>query len=474
MIRIPGVEKQKIAVYGLGATGLSACEALIASGADVYCFDESDAARRKTENSKFLASHPKEWPWTELRGLVLSPGVPLTFPKPHVIVRKARQQGVDVFGDIELFGRAMNAFPPEERPRIIAVTGSNGKSTTASLIGHVLKETGRQVHVGGNIGVPLLSLPSPNEDQPAQTSYVLELSSFQLDLAHSFRADTAVFLNISPDHLDRHGDLRRYVAAKKRIFQNQTNGDVAIVGVDDPESRSVCAALNASGAPTVIPVSAGGALGRGVFALNGKMFYRLDEKSGEAGDVSAVASLRGAHNWQNASAALAAAMGEGVAPSVAVRAMERFPGLPHRLETVSRRGKVVFVNDSKATNPEAAATALKAYDDIFWIAGGRLKEGGFGALRSVMPRVRAAYLIGEAAKALETEFAGAVPIFRCADLQSAVVRAARDAETSDIAAPAVVLAPACSSFDQYKNFEERGDAFKASVRALDDAGGEAA
>ncbi|MGF1543068.1 MAG: UDP-N-acetylmuramoyl-L-alanine--D-glutamate ligase [Parvularculaceae bacterium] len=492
MIRIPGIEKQKIAVYGLGATGLAACEALVASGAEVFSWDEAPSARAKTKNTKFAAGQPKDWPWDELASLVLSPGVPLTHPKPHVIVRKARQERVEIVGDVELFARAVRGFEATgratpngkapARPRGVAITGSNGKSTTTALVGHVLKEAGKRVHVGGNIGLPILALP----ELTADTTYVLELSSFQLDLAKTFRPDVAVLLNVTPDHLDRHGDFARYVAAKKRIFRARRPGDLAIVGVDDEPWQSICAELRLAGRDVdfdgraalwggdVAPVSARGALGRGVFALGGRIFYRLGDASGEAGDVSGVAALRGPHNGQNAAAALAAAMWEGVAPVGAARAMTRFPGLPHRMETMGPRGGVLYVNDSKATNVEAAANALAAYKNVYWIAGGRAKEGGFASLKPLMREVRGAYLIGEAAREIESDLAGATPCFQCGDLDAAFARARRDAESAGEPGPVVVLSPACASQDQYKNFEERGAAFKKLVSAVNAADGEAA
>lgn len=466
MITIPRMAKQKVGVFGLGATGVSAAEALVASGAQVYTFDENAAAREKTRNTEYRAEHPRQWPWAELSALVLSPGVPLTHPKPHAMVTKAQREGVEIVGDIELFARAIEALPESQRPKVVAVTGSNGKSTTTALIGRILKESGLNAAVGGNIGVPVLSLPAPSAD----IVYVLELSSFQLDLCASLRANVAVMLNLSPDHLDRHGDMAGYAASKKRIFLNQRAGDWAIVGVDDPLSQAMCAELSVSGKATLAPVSAEGALGRGVFALAGKLFYNLDGKTGEAGDISHIASLRGQHNWQNAAAALAAAMAMGVSPAIAVRLMERFEGLPHRMEIVGRIGRVLYVNDSKATNADAASRALKSYDDIYWIAGGKPKEGGVESLRPLMKKVRGAYLIGEAAKAFEAQLAGAVPCIQCGDLAAATARAGRDAATSGGDAPVVLLSPACASYDQFRNFEERGEIFRRIVQKAARAG----
>jgi UDP-N-acetylmuramoylalanine--D-glutamate ligase len=470
MIIVPGIEKRKIGVYGLGATGLSLCESLSASGADVFAWDEKEEARVKTANTRYAAEHPKAWPWNEIRTLALSPGVPLTHPQPHPIVRKAHQEGVEIIGDIEFFARAVNASAERARPRVIAITGSNGKSTTTALIGHMLKETGRDAVVGGNIGKPVLALP----ELAAGRIYVLELSSFQLDLAKTLRVNTAVLLNFSVDHIDRHGDMGGYIAAKKRIFMNQTAKDVAVIGVDDEWSQGACAQLMSAGGRQITPISAQGALGRGVFALSGKLFFSLDDRSGEAGDISGISALRGAHNWQNAAAALAAAMAEGVAPNVAVRAMDRFPGLPHRLEVVAKKGAVLFVNDSKATNADAASRALSSYDDIYWIAGGKAKDGGVTSLLPLMKRVRGAYLIGEAARAFEAQLAGAVPCVQCGDLSTAVQRAARDAASSRSASPVVLLSPACASYDQFRNFEERGEVFRKLANSVEKLNGAAA
>ncbi len=457
MIQVPGVKGCKIGVYGLGATGAAAVASLAASGADVYAWDDNAAARKSAQGA---LADPSEWPWAALSMLVLSPGVPLTHPAPHAIVRRAREAGVEIVGDVELFARAVNACVAAARPKVIGVTGSNGKSTTTALIGHMLSQAGFDVSVGGNIGRAVLSL---DPVAPGRV-YVLELSSFQLDLVKSLRCDIAVWLNISPDHLDRHGDMAGYVAAKRRIFLNQTREETAVIGVDDAWSQGVCAALSAGqGGPSVTPLSAAGALGRGVFALGGKLFWNFDGKTGEAGDIGHIAALNGTHNQQNAAAALAAGIAFGLSPLVAARAMDRFEGLPHRMEIVGRIGRVVFVNDSKATNADAAEKALQSYREIYWIAGGKPKEGGVASLRPLMDRVRGAYLIGEAAQSFEAQLAGAAPCVQCGDLKQAVARAARDAAQSAAPASVVLLSPACASYDQFKNYEERGDAFRRLV-----------
>ncbi len=462
MIILPDLKNRKTAVFGLGATGLATAKALSASGAQVFTWDEYPAARERAANTAYSCEHPKNWPWAELQFLALSPGVPLTHPKPHAIVRKARSAKVRILGDLELFAMALSARTKAERPNIVAITGSNGKSTTTALIGHILKDTGREVGVGGNIGEPLLAMAPFHKDRV----YVLELSSYQLDLASSFHADIAILLNLSPDHLDRHGDMAGYAAAKQRIFFNQTKDDVAIIGVDDEYAQGICATLSGKQEARVYPISVKGALGHGVYSLGGNLYYNLSGKSGEAGAVDQIPTLRGAHNRQNAAAALAACSILGVAPSVSIKAMERFKGLPHRSETIARLDGVSFVNDSKATNVDAAARALTAFDNIFWIAGGRAKQDGAAPLKTLMSRVQRTYLIGDAAEDFERALGAAVASVQCGNLAVAVAAATRDAlefrrRTGEEAV--VLLSPACASQDQFKNFEDRGETFRRLV-----------
>ncbi len=463
MILPPDLKNQKTAVFGLGATGLATAEALAAAGAQVFTWDENAAAREKAKNTRYDPTHPKNWPWAELQFLALSPGVPLTHPKPHAIVRKAKAAKVRIVGDTELFAMAVNELPARERPQVITITGSNGKSTTAALIAHILKDTGRDVALGGNIGAPILSL-DPIEKQ---RTYVLELSSFQLDLTESLRANAAILLNITPDHLDRHGDMDGYAAAKERIFRNQTGEDLAILGVDDVYSQGICAKISAGGPSSerarVCPISVEGALGHGVYVLGGRLYYDFGDKSGEAGSVDHIASLQGAHNWQNIAAALAATSAVGVAPSVAIKSMERFEGLAHRMEKITQIGDVAYINDSKATNAEAAAAALGAFEEIFWIAGGAVKKGGVELLKPLMDRVRGAYLIGDGAAEIEASLAGLAPCVQSGNLAAAVARASRDAQQSGLKSPVVLLSPACASYDQFANFEDRGDTFRRLV-----------
>lgn len=470
MIVIPGFKNKAVGVFGLGVSGLATCEALVASGARVFTWDENAAAREKTSGTEYFAEHPKKWPWAELKVVVVSPGVPLTHPKPHAIVRKAQTEKIPVIGDTELFALAVNALPDDQRPRIAMITGSNGKSTTTALIGHILKETGYEVHVGGNIGEAVLSLPAPEKD----TTYVLEMSSFQLDLTQSLRADAAVFLNLTPDHIERHGNVDGYLAAKKRIFLNQYQKDIAVICVDDDYTQGVCTEMMATGGRRVIPVSAQGVLGGGVFVLDGQLHYNFDGKTSLVGDLSGAHGLRGVHNHQNAAAALAVCIHFGVSPALFIRAAERFESLAHRMEEVGRIGKVFFVNDSKATNADAAARALSAFQDVYWIAGGRQKDGGVGALTGALENVRGAYLIGEAAQAFEKQLGDTVNCIQCGDLKTAVAKAKKDAAGSDYGSPVILLSPACASYDQFRNFQERGECFRDLVGDIAQENGEAA
>ena len=468
MILIPNAKRKSFGVFGLGVSGMATCEALSASGAVVYSWDENKAACEKTSGTEFRAEHPKNWPWKDLSAVIVSPGVPLTHPKPHPVVRKARLEKLPVIGDIELFAQAINTMAPRERARVCAITGSNGKSTTTALITHTLNSFGEDAFMGGNIGDPILSLPEPDR----HTIYVIELSSFQLDLTYSLRADAAVMLNISPDHLDRHGSMDAYVQSKKRIFRNQTEDDLAIVGVDDSYGEAIFTELTAKGRTNLTPLSAGATLGRGVYVLGGQVFYNFDGKTACAGDANELSGLRGLHNQQNIAASVAACRHFGVEPSLAIKSAHNFGGLAHRMEEVGRAGAVTFINDSKATNANAAMNAISAFDDVYWIAGGQSKEGGIGELRDRLSDVKGAYFYGAAAAEFKAQIGDAAPTRVYKDLDKALAAAYKDAMANK--GGAVLLSPACASFDQFKNFEDRGDTFRRLVGEITTASGEAA
>jgi len=467
VITLKNIAGKSFGIYGLGATGIASAKTLIASGADVYSWDENPEVCEQTANTEYRAEHPVKWPWDKLDALILSPGIAYTHPKPHSVVEKAKSAGVEVIGDLELFARMINELDEKDRPKIVAVTGSNGKSTTTALIAHILRETGHRIAEGGNLGQAALSLSPPDEID----AYVLELSSYQLDLITSLKADIAVFLNISPDHLERHGGMDGYIAAKRRIFQNMTLDDYAIIGVDDSVSQSVCTDMTAKNATHIIPISVKGTLGHGVFALGDVMFCNFDHKTVKAGTLPEVTSLRGRHNYQNAAAALAAVSKIGVSPPVAMMAMGRFKGLPHRMEEIAQIGKVTCINDSKATNGDAAAQALAAFNNVYWIAGGQGKEGGLSALSNdVLENVRGVYLFGASAEDFTQDLIGKVNISAFDNLKKALSAALRDALVSHSDNPVVLFSPAAASFDQFKNFSDRGDVFRELVRQLAEEG----
>ncbi|MCA6224903.1 MAG: UDP-N-acetylmuramoyl-L-alanine--D-glutamate ligase [Phenylobacterium sp.] len=463
MIPVRGFEGKTVAVFGLARTGLAAARALVAGGAEVAVWDEraQGLAAAQAEGLEIVDLSVAEW--SRFDALMLSPGVPLTHPEPHWTVRKARQAGVEILGDIELFARTVNLAPAHKRPRIVAITGTNGKSTTTALVGHLCAHAGRDTRVGGNIGVGVLDLP----DMHGGAVYVLQLSSYQLDLTSSLKPDVAILLNISPDHLDRHGGMEGYVAAKRRILMNQDHGDTAVIGVDDPWGQRLCTEVTASNRRTIVPVSASKAIGRGVYALQGVLYDATGDRAVQVADLNRARSLPGRHNWQNAAAAYAAVRGLGApAPEIA-EGLLSFPGLAHRMETVGHIRGVRFVNDSKATNSDAARQALSSYPKVYWIAGGRAKDGGIDALSDLFPRIERAYLIGEAAGEFAKTLEGRAPHVKCLDLRAAVAQAFADAQASGQGG-VVLLSPACASFDQFEDFEARGEAFRSAVVALAD------
>ena len=478
MIPVPGFEGRRVAVFGLGRSGITAARALQAGGAVPVLWDDGVSGRMQAEAEGFVVEDLTRADWSGFAALVLSPGAPLTHPKPHWTVERAHQAGVPVIGDVELFARALDALPQGQRPRVVAITGTNGKSTTTALIGWVLKSAGLTVHIGGNIGIGVLALPAPTPD----AVYVIEVSSYQLDLTTRFAPDVAILTNISPDHLDRHGGMEGYVAAKRRIFQAQGPEALSLVGVDEAWGQGIASDLRklehrvctvstsahprGGGDPVRaaplqpkdwLPASAGMS---GIEAEPGALMADGEVLT----DLSAARSLPGRHNAQNAAFAYAAARALGVSHDAAVEGLLTFPGLAHRMEAVGRLGGVRFINDSKGTNADAARQALASYPSVFWIAGGKAKEGGIDSLRDLFPRVTKAYLIGEAADAFSVTLAD-TPHVVAHTMERAVELAAADAAKAG-GEQVVLLSPACASFDQFPDFEVRGEAFRAAVLAL--------
>jgi UDP-N-acetylmuramoylalanine--D-glutamate ligase len=461
VIPVRGFEGKRVAVFGLARTGLTAARALIAGGAEVVLWDEKPAARAEAAGEGLPVEDLAAADWSRFDALMLSPGVPLTHPEPHWTVRAAKAAGVEIIGDVELFARTVNAAPDWRRPKVAAITGTNGKSTTTALLGHISMAAGKDTRIGGNIGVGVLGL----DDMHGGAVYVLELSSYQLDLTSSLKPDAAVLLNISPDHLERHGGMDGYVEAKRRVFLNQVKGDTAVIGVDDPWCQRICTDLVVANRRTIRPISAAKSMGRGVYVLQGILYDATGDRVGEVADLTRARALPGRHNWQNAAAAYAAALALGIRPDVAAEALMSFPGLAHRMEDAGAIGKVRFVNDSKATNADAARQAMSTIPRFYWIAGGVPKAGGIAPLEDLFGRVEKAYLIGEAAPDFAKVLEGRAPYTQCGDLEQAVASAYRDAAATGREA-VVLLSPACASFDQFPDFEVRGDAFKAAVQAL--------
>jgi UDP-N-acetylmuramoylalanine--D-glutamate ligase len=456
MIAVDEFAGRRVAVLGLARTGRAAVRALAAGGAEIVAWDDDPAARAAVAG-EFPLCDLAAADWRGIAALVLSPGIPHSFPEPHAAVERARAAGAAIIGDIELLGRA--------RPdaRVVGITGTNGKSTTTALIGHILGAAGRQVEIGGNLGTPALSLAPLGADG----IYVLEASSFQLELVATLAFDIAVLLNITPDHLDRHGGMDGYIAAKRRIFAHQGGSATAIVGVDDPLCRDIAGALSQAGPARIVPISTTQAAPGGVYAdAEGRLIDAMGETPVAVLDLAQAERLPGSHNWQNAAAAYAAVRVLGVGREVAARAIRSFPGLAHRQELVATIAGVRFINDSKATNADAAEKALACYQAIYWIIGGLPKAGGIASLMPYFGRLRHAYLIGAATEEFAATLDNSVPFTRCGDLAMAVAAAAAAARREAVPDAVVLLSPACASYDQFASFAARGDAFRALVGGL--------
>jgi UDP-N-acetylmuramoylalanine--D-glutamate ligase len=455
-----------VGIFGLARSGVSAARALSAGGAAVLAWDDTERGRQSAAANGISLIDASTWPWERLAALILSPGVPLTHPEPHEVVKAAKAHDVPVIGDIELFYRTLKpsveAAPAGSSPSIVCVTGTNGKSTATALIGHLLSRAGFDAQVGGNIGKPALDLTPPTKS----TVYVLEVSSYQIDLAPSLKPDVGVLTNITPDHLDRHGSLEHYAGVKRRLFEQQRAGDVAVVGVDDKLSADTCTLLSARGGVNVVPISVGKVLGRGVYVIDGLLYDGLVSPPLLVSNLKDCQNLPGVHNWQNAAVSYAAVRGIIRDVGEIARALLSFPGLPHRLENVGKIGKVQFINDSKATNADAAGKALACYSNIYWIAGGQAKDGGIEALRPFFPRIAKAYLIGAAADTFAQTLEGEVKLDRAGDLKTAMIRALADAVRSPQPNPVVLLSPACASFDQFRDYEDRGNSFRAHFQDI--------
>ncbi|MHA1553907.1 MAG: UDP-N-acetylmuramoyl-L-alanine--D-glutamate ligase [Alphaproteobacteria bacterium] len=456
MISATSFAGRNVAVFGLGASGCAAALSLVRGGATVTAWDDSAGAVQAAAARGIHVADLRTADWQSFAALVLAPGVPLTHPQPHWSVVSARAAGIEIIGDIELFVRERRRHVPNAP--LIAITGTNGKSTTAALIAHMLKSAGRNVALGGNIGTSIMELEPPQSGR----IHVIECSSYQIDLTPGLAPTIGVLLNISADHLERHGTMAAYARIKERLV---ATAETAVIGVDDNWSQAVADRVANLGRP-VIRISSRRPLARG-YCMRGDSIRSIDDgASVEAARIGGISTLRGTHNAQNAIAAVATLRALGIDEDAVRAGLITFPGLAHRMEEVGREGAVLFVNDSKATNAEAAARALASYNRIYWIAGGQQKEGGIASLTPFFPRLARAYLIGEAAADFSATLGDAVPHAIAGDLAAAVRAAAADAAMDSHDEPVVLLSPAGASFDQFDNFEDRGDQFRDLVHEL--------
>jgi UDP-N-acetylmuramoylalanine--D-glutamate ligase len=459
MIPVTSFAGKKVALFGLGGSGLASAQALLAGGADVVAFDDSAASIEKAKAADIAVSDLRKIDWSKIAALLLAPGVPLTHPAPHWSVVLAKNAGAEVIGDVELFCRERRRLAPHSP--FVAITGTNGKSTTTALIHHLLVAAGRSADLGGNIGTAVLTLRPPS----AGHAHVVECSSYQIDLAPTLDPRVGILINVSEDHLDRHGTIEHYAAVKERLVAGVQGDGAAVIGVDDEWCAAVAERVAAQG-KNVIRISIRRKLADGLYAENGVIIRATGGKTETVARLDNIGSLRGLHNAQNASCAAAAALALGLAPEQIQAGMRSFPGLAHRMEQVGRKGEVLFVNDSKATNADSSAQALACFDNMFWIAGGKPKTGGITSLEKFFPRIRKAYLVGEAAEEFARTLDGKVAYEMVGTIDRAVEASARDAERSGLNEPVVLLSPACASFDQYRNFEIRGDHFRELVLSL--------
>ncbi len=424
MITSDAFRGKRYAVLGLARSGLATVAALAASGAHVLAWDDREDARAQVPEGVALGDL-LEADLSGFEGVVVSPGVPIN---RHPIADRAHGAGVPLIGDIELFALARPTLPSH---KVVGITGTNGKSTTTALIHHIIEAAGIPARLGGNIGLPILS----QEPLPEGGVYVLELSSYQIDLTHSLACDVAVLTNITPDHLDRYDGFADYAAAKERLFTLQHVDQIAVIATEDDPTRMIASRIN-------------------------HRLYRV--ASGDVGDQSAWPALQGPHNAQNVACARAVATALGIDDAAVDAALTSFGGLPHRMERVAERSGVLFVNDSKATNPTSTAPALAAYPSIHWILGGLAKTDELDACAPHFSHVKAAYTIGEAGPTFAQLLAPHMPVTNSVTLEAAVQQAAAAAARGEV----VLLSPACASFDQFRDFEARGDAFRAAVEAL--------
>lgn len=451
------IKGNKFAVFGLGKTGLSVCDFLLKNNCEIYVWDDNQTSLASLpKHDSLIIATPDTFPWGKCEALILSPGVPLTHPKPHHIVDLANKHNCRIICDIELL---YHEYP---QATYIGITGTNGKSTTTVLTNHILEAAGRETQAGGNLGIPALHLKPTHEGG----YYVLELSSYQLDLMHDTHIHIAAMLNITPDHIERHGNLQGYIKAKTRIFSNQQEGDAAVVNIDDIHCLDIYKSLKQEGIRRVIPISICQEAPGGV-SLIGNTLTNDIRGFIETYEISERPNLPGEHNSQNIAFAFALATLAGVEAETIIKAIASFSGLPHRMQHVTTINGTAFINDSKATNAEAASKALSCYDSVYWIAGGKAKEGGIDELTDFFPKISHAFLIGEAQDMFANSLEGNITYTKCDTLDNAVIAAYEQAQNDNKQQAVILLSPACASYDQFPNFEKRGDHFCKLVKELE-------
>jgi len=464
MIPVSCFKDKHVALFGLGGSGIATAQALMAGGAKISAFDDKSDPCERARAAGIPIADLHHLDWKRISSLILSPGVPLTHPAPHWSVALAHHHGCEIIGDIELFARERRQFMTsqgwnEQDCPVIAITGTNGKSTTTALIAHLLRSSNCDVEMGGNIGTPILALGEMKKGR----IYVIECSSYQIDLAPSMHPTLGILTNITPDHIDRHGTFTHYCALKERLM---TQSRQAILTLDDAPSRAI-----AERKKEKITVSAQKRLDEGWFFNKSHLFKVHHGKILPIVGLDHITALRGVHNGQNALLAMAACEAMGVDQSRLQTALQHFPGLPHRMEEVGRDGPLLFINDSKATNAQATAPALASFEHIYWIAGGVAKEGGIEALKPFFNKIRKAYLIGDAAQNFCQTIGDSLPVSLSMTLATALTQAVKDAKTDmttkqKAEEAAILLSPACASFDQFTNYASRGDAFRLLVQNL--------
>ncbi|GAA5094704.1 UDP-N-acetylmuramoyl-L-alanine--D-glutamate ligase [Bartonella acomydis] len=463
MISVACYKGQKVALFGLGRSGLATAQALMRGGAEVVAWDDNPSSVQEALQQNIPTRDLRYENWSEFVALILAPGVPLMYPKPHWVVKKARQANVEIIGDIELFVRARNHFLQHNNfcdrdVPFIAITGTNGKSTTTALLAHLLEKMGYDVQVGGNIGTAILML----KPFVKKRIYVIECSSFQIDLTPSLQPTVGLLLNLTPDHIDRHGSFTNYVQAKKHLIAGAAH---AIISVDDAVCRDLYQQLLDEG-HTVDIVSKEYFVENGFYADGMKLFSVCQGQRHILADLASMAALRGRHNAQNALMALATLQALKITDPHINEHLASYQGLAHRMQQVRKMGSVLFINDSKATNADATAPALAAFHDIFWIFGGQAKEGGIDSLRGFFHKIHKAYLIGSAAEEFADVIGSSFPFSMSITLENAVQKAFIDAMHCRAKEVVVLFSPACASYDQFKNYEERGEAFVSLVKQL--------